>query len=57
MVAAHKHGRILAQIGKSPVWLQTLLTTKFYKTEQEREAFAAGYLGEQRRIQSNSNVT
>lgn len=59
MVWAHKHGRALARATKAAqiIGLQTL--PKLYETEQEREAFVAGYRGEASRAKKEwqSKVT
>ena len=49
MVAAHKAGRAGYHSGNAGASMARTLAHKLYRTEHEREAYIAGYLGEMRR--------
>jgi methionine synthase I (cobalamin-dependent) len=49
MVDAHKNGQAAYHLGNAGASMARTLAHKLYKTEHEREAYIAGYLGEMRR--------
>ena len=51
MVDAHKNGIVAYRINGSGVEMVHVIrhARKLYRTEHEREAYVAGYIGEQRR--------